>query len=471
MVSYKLVIDGKLVAGVRERAVVDPATGEPFASAPVASAELANDAILAAKRAFPAWAALPMQERQQCVARLADLLESEAERFAQLLTREQGKPLFQARFEVDAGVRALRFCVGQKLPVRQIPSDNSDIEVHRKPLGVVVCITPWNYPLLLAINKVAPGLVTGNTLVLKPAPTTPLTTLEFGQLCQRVLPAGVVNVVSDDNDLGPVLTKHPDVAKVSFTGSTVTGKKIANSAADTVKRLTLELGGNDAAVVLPDADIDSAVAGLVSTAFYNCGQVCVAPKRIFVHDAIYDDFASKFSEAASRLVVGPGRDEAVQVGPLQNEAQFRKVQEVIRDAAARGKVLTGGRAVEGQGYFIEPTVVRDIEEGSLLVDNEQFGPVVPLIRFKEEDEAVSRANASPYGLGGSVWSGNVERARALAMKLDTGMSWVNQHLNLGPDIPFAGAKQSGLGVESAEESLLEFTQLQVVNVARPRANT
>jgi acyl-CoA reductase-like NAD-dependent aldehyde dehydrogenase len=471
MEAYKLVIDGQLIPGARQRPVINPATAQQFAFAPVASAEQLEGAIQSAKRAFPQWAALSVKERQRYVAAVADALEAELERMAQLLTLEQGKPLFQARLEVDASVRALRYCSVQNISIRQLPSPNSDVEVHRKPLGVVACITPWNYPLLLAINKVAPGLVTGNTLVLKPAPTTPLTTLEFGRLCQSILPPGVINVIADDNDLGTALTGHPDVAKVSFTGSTQTGKNIAKNAAGTVKRLTLELGGNDAAIVLGDADINVAVQGLVTTAFYNCGQVCVAPKRIYVHESIYEEFSSEFVEAASKLVMGPGQEEGVQLGPLQNESQFQKVQAVIRDAAERGKIMTGGRAADRDGYFIEPTVVCDIKEGTLLVDQEQFGPVVPLIRYHDEEDALVRANASPYGLGGSIWSKDQDRAKALAMRLETGMVWVNQHLNLGPDIPFAGAKQSGIGVESGEESLLEFTQLQVVNVARPPASS
>jgi acyl-CoA reductase-like NAD-dependent aldehyde dehydrogenase len=466
MESFKMVIDGQSVSGVRQRPVINPATAQQFALAPIASAEQLDQAVQSAKRAFPKWAALPMPERQRYVDKVADALEAGLEQMARLLTREQGKPISEARQEVDAAVRALRYCAKQDLPARQIPSSNSNIEVHRKPLGVVACITPWNYPLLLAINKVAPGLVTGNTLVLKPAPTTPLTTLEFGRLCQDILPPGVVNVIADDNDLGGALTAHPDVAKVSFTGSTQTGKKIAKSVAETVKRLTLELGGNDAALVLGDADVDAAVKGLVAMAFYNCGQICVAPKRLYVHESIYDEFSSKFATAASSLKMGEGLEEGVQLGPLQNAEQFRKVQEVIRDAAKRGRVVTGGKVADRAGYFIEPTVVCDIQEGASLVDTEQFGPVVPLIRFSDEEDAVARANASPYGLGGSVWSKDRERAKALAMRLETGMAWVNQHCSLGPDIPFAGAKQSGIGVESAEESLLEFTQLQVVNIAR-----
>jgi acyl-CoA reductase-like NAD-dependent aldehyde dehydrogenase len=464
--TFCLLIDGQLVAGASQRAIIDPSTAAEFAKAPIASVEQAENAIAAAKEAFPHWSGLPMAERQRLVAAIADALENELEDMARLLTREQGKPLHEARFEVDASVRALRYCASQTLSGRSIPSDVSHIEVRRKPLGVVACIMPWNYPLLLAINKVAPGLVTGNCLILKPAPTTPLATLEFGRICRDILPPGVLNVIADDGGLGGFLTAHPDIAKISFTGSTQTGKAIAKSAADTIKRLTLELGGNDPAIVLADADIDEAVNGLVATAFYNCGQVCVAPKRVFVDDSIYDEFSSRFAKAAGKLVMGAGDEEGVQIGPLQNAEQFQKVQDIIRDAGERGTILTGGRVANRDGYFIEPTVVSEVKEGAAVVDLEQFGPVVPLIRFKREEEAISRANATSYGLGGSVWSRDVERATELAGQLDAGMVWVNQHLHLGPDIPFAGAKQSGVGVESAEESLLEFTQIQVVNVKR-----
>jgi acyl-CoA reductase-like NAD-dependent aldehyde dehydrogenase len=464
MKTYLLAIDGRLVAGERQQPVIDPASEEPFAIASLGSAAQMEAAIEAAHGAQPHWAAVSRAERGAKVAALADAIESQTEDLARLLTREQGKPLREAMFEIKSSVRALRWCAAFEFePPREIPARHARIEVRRCPVGVIGCITPWNYPFLLAINKIAPALVTGNTVVLKPAPTTPLTSLELGRLALDVLPAGVLNVVADQNDLGPILTAHPLVAKISFTGSTATGQRIMRSASDGVKRITLELGGNDAAIVSHDANIEEAVAGLSAMAFLNAGQICVSPKRLYVHDSIYEKFAHEFAAAAGRLKVGPGLEEGVEMGPLQNRAQFEKVQAIIADAAGNGKILTGGHALRRRGYFIEPTVVRDISEGSRLVDEEQFGPVVPLIRFSDEADAITRANASSYGLGGSVWSKDLQRARQLAESLECGTAWINQHLDVGPEVPFAGVKQSGIGVESGRESFDEFTRVQVIN--------
>ncbi len=471
MKVFALIINGRLVEGAHRTDVIDPATGECFAQVSVGSRQMMEEAIDAASRAAPAWAALPEAARQSRVLQLANAIEGQEETLARLLTSEQGKPLQDARFEVRASIAALRWTAGQSLNERTIVAENARIRTRRCPIGVIGCITPWNYPLLLAVNKIAPGLVTGNSIVLKPAPTTPLTSLELGRISLEVLPAGVLNVVADENDLGSYLTEHPKVGKISFTGSTATGRRIMRTAADQVKRLTLELGGNDAAIVAEDADLNEATRGLVGTAFLNAGQVCVAPKRIFVHDSVYDRFAAAFAAAARALRVGPGTEEGVQMGPLQNRKQFEKVLEIIADSRQRGRIIAGGQIASERGFFIEPTVVRDIAEGARLVDEEQFGPVVPLIRYSTEAEAIARANASPYGLGGSIWSRDEARALRLAETLECGSVWINQHLSLGPAIPFAGWKQSGIGVESGIESLEEFTRIQVINarVVEPAA--
>ncbi|GJE44741.1 aldehyde dehydrogenase family protein [Methylobacterium soli] len=465
MSPYKMLIDGQLVDGDGEIDVIDPARAAPFATAPRASERQLDEAVAAAKRAFSAWSARPLRERQILLGELADRLEAQTDHFARLLTAEQGKPLPQAMFEVAATVRGIRFGANLSLDGERRTHAGGTFDLQRKPLGVVACIMPWNFPMVLASNKYAPALLAGNTVILKPAPTTPLTSLELGRIARDVFPAGVVNVITDDNDLGPLLTRHPDIAKVSFTGSIAAGKQVMRSAADTVKRVTLELGGNDPALVLADADLDRSIAGLVGTAFLNAGQICVAPKRIYVAARIYDAFCERFASAAARLRMGAGSQEGVELGPLQNRRQFERVRAIIADAETRGVILTGGRTTERAGYFIEPTVVRDIAEGSALVDEEQFGPVVPLIRFDEEREAVARANHGAFGLGASVWSRDLDRARALAWTLEAGTVWINQHLALGPDIPLAGAKQSGLGVEAGTEGLWEFTRLQVLHAA------
>ena len=337
---------------------------------------------------------------------------------------------------------------------------------QHKPLGVVAAITPWNFPVLLLMIKVAPALLAGNTVVAKPAPTTPLTTLKFGELCARILPAGVVNVIVDQNDLGTALTGHPDVAKVAFTGSTATGKKVMASAAGTLKRLTLELGGNDAAIVLEDADPKEVAPKIYAAAMFNAGQACIAIKRLYVHDSIYDAVCDELGRLARETVVGDGLEPGTQMGPLQNEAQFEKVKGFLEDARQNGKIVAGGEVLEREGYFVQPTIVRDIPDNARLVREEQFGPVLPVLRYSDIDDVIARANDTEFGLGGSVWSSDRDRAFGVAARINSGTVWVNKHLDVGPDTPFAGAKQSGIGAELGQEGLEEFTQATIINMAK-----
>ncbi|KTE00752.1 aldehyde dehydrogenase [Sphingopyxis sp. H038] len=465
MNAYKMLIDGQLVAGARTIDVVNPATGQPFTAAPVADEGQLNAAVAAARHAFPAWAATSWSERRDCLLFLAQRLEEEAEDFARLLVKEQGKPLPEARFEIGATVQGMRYYASVELSAETRSHVNGSYQIDRRPLGVVAAITPWNYPLILASNKFAPALLTGNTVILKPAPTTPLTSLELGRLASEIFPRGVFNVIADENDLGPSLTGHPDIAKISFTGSTGTGKRVMQGAVETLKRVTLELGGNDPAIVLKDADVERAAQGLAATAFLNAGQICAAPKRLYVADEIYDAFCERLVAAARALKLGAGDEDGVTIGPIQNNMQFNKVREIIEEAAAQGRVLTGGHITNRPGFFIEPTVIADLADEARLVADEQFGPVVPVLRFSDEREAISRANTGPYGLGASIWSRDVDRARTLARDLEAGTVWINQHVAIQPDIPFSGAKQSGVGTEGGIEGVREFTRLQVINAA------
>jgi len=467
MSDYSLLINGKLISDRQLGSVINPATEVAFARVPLATTDDLEEAVSSAKEAFVAWS--PQErwhDRQTSLSALADRMEEELDHFTHLLTCEQGKPLDQAKFEIQATITMFRYTAEQELAVEtRTHMGGGEYTFIRKPLGVAACITPWNFPVLLAANKIAPALLTGNTVILKPAPSTPLTSLEIGRLCADIFPPGVINVLADSNDLGGLLTKHPDIAKVSFTGSTVTGKKVMQSAAESVKRVTLELGGNDAAIVLDDVDIDTTVSNLVTPAFLNAGQVCVTPKRILVSEKIFEEFSEQFVAAVNTMKVGPGDGDGVNMGPMQNRVQYEKVLEIIAEAKQVGTLLCGGGAADRVGYFIEPTVFSDLPQGSRLVDEEQFGPVVPLIRFSGDDEAVTKANNSVYGLGGSVWSGDVDRACRVALRLECGNVWVNQHMAMGADIPFAGTKQSGIGVESGIEGIHEFTQVQVLNVA------
>lgn len=462
--DYKLLIDGKGVAGSSSFDVINPATGEPFARCPKADSDLVNHAIAAAKAAFPAWSATPIDERAALIARVADRLEERLNEFASLLTREQGKPLDQAAFEIAGSVYTLRTFAGMRpRTVTLREQDGNKVTEHRTPLGVVAAITPWNFPVVLAMNKIGPALVTGNTMVLKPAPTTPLTTLLFGEICAEILPPGVINIVCDENDLGEILTSHPDVAKVAFTGSTETGKKVLTSAAGNLKRVTLELGGNDAAIVLDDVEPALAARKIFEGAMSNAGQICVAIKRAYVPEAMYDRVCDELAQLAKNTVVDDGSKQGAKVGPIQNAKQFERVKELLADANERGTVIAGGAPLDRPGYFIPPTIVRDLDDDAPLVREEQFGPVLPVLKYRDIDEVINRANDSKYGLGGSVWGRDVARATEIAMRIDSGTVWVNQYLAIDPAIPFRGARQSGMGSELGQAGLEEYTQPHIVN--------
>ena len=464
---FDLIINGRSTPGAAILEVINPATGKVLTTCARADKAQLDAAVAAAKAAFPAWSKSPIAERRQLLLRMADALDARRSEFARLLTEEQGKPLAVAGREMKGAVALIRAYAALDLPTRIVKEDAaSRIVRQHNPLGVVAAITAWNFPMTLVMNKVPPALLAGNTVVLKPAPTTPLTTLLFGELCAAILPRGVLNVIVDNNDLGAALTQHPDVAKVTFTGSTATGRKVMASAADTVKRVTLELGGNDAAIVLDDVNVKEVAPKIFQAAMYNAGQVCLAIKRVYVHDSQYDAMCEEFAKLARQVVVGNGLDEGTQMGPLQNKAQYEKVKGFLQDAHARGKVIAGGTALERDGYFIAPTVVRDIPDDARLVREEQFGPVLPVLRYSDIDDAIARANSTEYGLGSSVWSADFNRAFEVAQQIDSGTVWVNKHLEVPPNTPFGGAKQSGFGCEMGQEGLEQFTQARVISVGK-----
>jgi acyl-CoA reductase-like NAD-dependent aldehyde dehydrogenase len=467
MSNFNLLIDGKMVPGDLMMSVINPATEEVLAECPRASEAQLNAAVAAAKGAFPAWAATPIDERRKIIVQMADVIEANITELARLLTTEQGKPLADATAEVMGMAGFFRYLGSLDLPMKVIEdSDGRRVEAFRRPLGVIGAIIPWNYPLMIIGFKVPPALLAGNTVVLKPAPTTPLSTLRFAELVAGLLPKGVLNVVTDANDLGDAMTRHPDIRKISFTGSTATGQKVMASAAATLKRITLELGGNDASIVLDDVDPKKVAPGIFSGAFQNSGQVCLAIKRLYVHESVYDEICGELVRIANETVVDDGLKQGTKLGPLQNKMQYEKVKGFLEDARANGNIVAGGEVIDRPGYFIKPTIVRDIKEGSRLVDEEQFGPVLPVIKYSDADDVIRRANATTYGLGGSVWSSDVQRAHDVASRMEAGTVWINQHLDMAPHIPFGGAKHSGMGVEFAEEGLAEFTQLQIINAAR-----
>ncbi|WP_066556470.1 aldehyde dehydrogenase family protein [Croceicoccus bisphenolivorans] len=467
MDDFKLVIDGRLVEGGRRTPVLNPATEEPVAQCPRADVAQLNEAVAAAKRAFPVWSATPRSERSAGLHAIASAMEARFQEFVALLTQEQGKPTDQASYEIGGSIGFLRYFAALDLPDKILREDDSvRIVEQRYPLGVVAAITPWNFPILLLMMKVGPALISGNTMVIKPAPTTPLTTLLFGKICATQLPAGVVNVIVDENDLGGLLTQHPDIAKVAFTGSTATGKKVAAAASDTLKRMTLELGGNDAAIVLDDADPKVVANGIFNGATLNAGQVCLAIKRVYCAENIYDALCDELAELARAAVVDDGAKQGTQIGPIQNRQQYEKILELIEDARLNGNVIAGGDRVEGPGYFIRPTIVRDIANDTRLVQEEQFGPVLPVMKYADLDEAIANTNDSVFGLGGTVWSSDLERAAKVASQIQSGVVWVNKHLDLPFDVPFGGAKQSGIGAENGVEGLEEYSQRRIVNIGK-----
>ncbi len=464
--NCRMLINGRLVAGPKELEVINPATGKPFAK--VARADIAqlNEAVSAAKSAAPAWAALGYDARGKLIAKLADALEQKKDEIAQLLVSEQGKPLKQAMGEVIGGIYQLRHYAAQQLTPVVIKEDRrSRIMEHRTPLGVVAAIAPWNFPFLMITQKIGPALITGNTVVAKPAPTTPLSALQIAAAAADILPPGVLNMIIDDNDLGAALTAHPDIAKISFTGSTATGRKVLGAGADSLKRITLELGGNDAAIVLDDMDPKEIAPKLFNGAMINAGQVCLAIKRVYAPSAIYDELCTELARLAEEAVVDDGANQGTQIGPVQNRMQFQKLLGFLDDAHQNGKVIAGGKPLDRDGYFIAPTIVRDIADDARLVREEQFGPVLPILRYDDVDDAIERANNCDYGLGGTVWSNDTQRAIDVAMKIDSGTVWVNKHLDLPFDVPFGGSKQSGIGREGGDEGLYAFTQAHVINIA------
>ena len=465
--DYPMLINGQMLTSDTWVEVINPATEEVFARVPHATGTHLNKSVAAANSAQKQWAKTTMAERRAKIEELSAAVAANEAEFARIITSEQGKPLPEAIGEVQWSAGYLAHTATLELPDRVIQDDAEFfIETRHKPLGVVAGIIAWNFPLLLCAWKIGPALMAGNALILKPAPTTPVTALKLAELCAKIFPAGLVNIITDNNDLGPKMTAHKGISKIGFTGSSETGKRIMASAADTMKRVTLEMGGNDPTIVMPDVDVRATAEKVYGGAFMNAGQVCLAVKRAYVHETVYDEFCDALTDIASRAVVGDGSQQGTTIGPIQNKAQFEKVKGYLEDAKTDGKIIAGGDTVGGKGYFVMPTIVRDVTDGHRIVDEEQFGPILPVIKFSDIEDVLARANNSDYGLGGSVHSADVEGATDIAGRIETGTVWVNQQLNIGPHIPMAGFKGSGLGVEQSTEGLAEYTQMQVVNVAR-----
>ncbi|HEY8544497.1 MAG TPA: aldehyde dehydrogenase family protein [Acidimicrobiales bacterium] len=460
--DWAMTIGGEQVTSPDRFGVVNPATGAVHAEAPSCTREQLDQAFAAAAAAQRSWAK-DEDARRQALTDAAKAVFAAANDLAPILTREQGKPLQRATEEALGTGVWLKYFAELEVPREVIQDDDvAYAEVVRRPCGVVAAITPWNFPLALASWKIGPALRAGNTIVLKPSPFTPLATLKLAEILDSVLPPGVVNVVSGGDELGKWMTSHPVPRKISFTGSVATGKAVAAAAAPDLKRTTLELGGNDPAIVLDDADPARVAKGIFRGAFANSGQVCSAVKRVYVPESLHDDVVDALAEHARAAKVGDGMDPETELGPVNNAPQFERVKGLVAEALdAGGVAVAGGQPLDRPGYFFAPTVVTGVAEGTRLVDEEQFGPAVPVLTYRDVDEVVERANATTFGLSGSVWSSDADRAAEVAGRLECGTAWVNTHLALSPQQPFGGCKWSGVGVENGPWGLAAFSEIQV----------
>ncbi|MGV1013950.1 MAG: NAD-dependent succinate-semialdehyde dehydrogenase, partial [Methyloceanibacter sp.] len=468
LLKEQCLIGGKW-AGTPKLDVTNPATGAVIARVPDLGAKETKAAIDAAHEAFSGWSGLLAKERSVILRRWYELQRDHKEDLALLMTSEQGKPLMEARAEVDYGASFTEFFAeeakrvyGEVIPT---PKQSGRVLVLKQPIGVVGAITPWNFPLAMITRKISPALAAGCTVVVKPAPETPLSALALAELAVRAgVPAGVLNVVTGDAEaIGGELTSNPLVRMITFTGSTEIGKLLMRQAAGTVKKLSLELGGNAPFIVFDDADLDAAVAGALASKYRNSGQTCVCANRLLVQDGIYDRFAEKLASEVTKLKVGEGTEIGVMQGPLINQAALAKVESHVKDAVTRGaRVVVGGKRHALGGTFYEPTVLTQVTTKMLLAREETFGPVAPLFRFREEKEAIAIANGTPFGLAAYFYTRDLARAWRVAEALEYGIVGVNEGLISSELAPFGGVKESGLGREGSHHGIEEFIELKYV---------
>jgi acyl-CoA reductase-like NAD-dependent aldehyde dehydrogenase len=465
--EFSMTIDGKAVPTLATFGVDNPATGEIFAEAPECSRDQLDLAMTSAARAFESWKS-DLEFRRKVMYEAAAKMAAAAEKIAPVLTLEQGQPLNSAIAGIRSSAHEFIRYADLEIP-RHIVQDDDEafVEVLRRPIGVIAAITPWNSPIGMAMRKIAPALRAGCTVVVKPSPYTPLATLMMGEVLREVLPPGVLNVISGSDQLGAWMTEHPIPRGVSFTGSVQTGKRVNVAAAADLKRVTLELGGNDAVILLDDVDPEEAAKIIFPRALGNNGQFCMAPKRVFVPEAMVAPLAEALARQSRARRLGDGMLPETEQGPINNSMQFERVKELVADALTAGAhAVAGGAPLDGPGYFFPPTVLTGVAEGVRIVDEEQFGPALPIMSYRDVSDAIARANATTYGLGGSVWSNDLERASELVRQLDTGMAWANTHGTFGRDHPVGGVKWSGLGSDGDLWGVYSYTDMQTVYEAR-----
>lgn len=458
-----MTIAGK-AADAPTRTVIHPASGDVIAACPEATVDHVDAAVVSARSAFGQWAATPWTERRRLLEAFADSMWEERQALAFIIAAETGRPLRRAWSEVFFSVGYMRTIAAQELPEANYDRAGLRARLVHRPLGVAGAIAPWNAPVILAIAKIANAMLAGDTAILRPAPQTPLSALYLGMLGRSIFPPGVLNTITGDAAVGAAMVAHPGIAKISFTGSTATGRKIAAAAAPTLKKLTLELGGNDAAIVLDDADPEAVADCVYRISLENAGQFCAAIKRLYVHESLYDDIRDGLLQRMRGARAGSCWDATSTIAPLQSEAQRERVAHYADDAALRGCTIHQSPFPSEQaGFFLAPALVEGCTAGMPLVDEEQFGPVLPIMPFKDAEDALAAANSSEYGLGGSVWSRDVDRALSLGARLEAGSAWINQHGAFSADLPMPFAKQSGLGMDYAQFGVLEHSRAMLLN--------